>query len=191
MSVKRIMESAITTIDDAALDHWRTVVTDRAQQVLAKGVTKARALEVTQPERAAMALYLLNEFPDMPRREVAKKVNVSRIDLDRLAYHNAMKLEDARPELAAKFTENAGKLADLVGRKIARINEDDDQLDATSLKDLTIAMGISAQNAATMAGVPTTVIEHRSGPTLEDAMQFREEIRARLANKAKTESIDV
>ena len=138
-----------------------------------------------------MALYLLKEFPDMPRREVARRANVARQDLDRLAYHNAMKLEDARPELAAKFTENASKLADMVGRKIARISEDDDQLDATSLKDLTIAMGISAQNAATMAGVPTTVIEHRSGPTLEDAMQFREEIRARLAAKAKEEAVDV
>lgn len=185
------MSEQLITIDDAALDYWRGVVADRAQAVLAKGVTKARALEVTQPERAAMALYLLNEFPDKPRREIARKVNVSRIDLDRLAYHNAMKLEDARPELAAKFTKNASDLADLVGRKVARISEDDEQLDATSLKDLTIAMGISAQNAATMAGVPTTVIEHRSGPTLEDAMQFREEIRARLANKAKTESIDV
>lgn len=185
------MNEALTTIDDAALDHWRAVVADRAAQVLSKGVTKARALEVTQPERAAMALYLLNEFPDMPRAQVAKRVNVSRIDLDRLAYHNAMKLEDARPELAAKFTENASKIADLVGRKIARISEDDEQLDQTSLKDLTIAMGISAQNAATMAGVPNTVIEHRSGPTLEDAMQFRDEIRARLAEKAKAESIDV
>lgn len=185
------MSEQLATIDDTALDYWRTVVADRAQQVLSKGVTKARALEVTQPERAAMALYLLNEDSDMPRREVARRVNVSRIDLDRLAYNNAMKLEDARPELAAKFTKNASDIADLVGRKIARISEDDEQLDATSLKDLTIAMGISAQNAATMAGVPTTVIEHRSGPTLEDAMQFREEIRARLANKAKTESIDV
>lgn len=184
------MSQELTAIDDA-LDYWRTVVAERASQVLARGVTKARALEVTQPERAAMALYLLNEHPDKPRREIARKVNVSRIDLDRLAYHNAMKLEDARPELAAKFTKNASDLADLVGRKVARISEDDEQLDATSLKDLTIAMGISAQNAATMAGVPTTVIEHRSGPTLEDAMQFREEIRARLANKAKTESIDV
>lgn len=185
------MSEELATIDDAALDYWRTAVAERAAQVLARGVTKPRALEVTQPERAAMALYLLNEFPDMPRAHVAKRVNVSRIDLDRLAYHNAMKLEDARPELAAKFTANASKIADLVGRKISRISEDDEQLDATSLKDLTIAMGISAQNAATMAGVPTTVIEHRSGPTLEDAMQFREEIRARLANKAKTESIDV
>jgi hypothetical protein len=185
------MSQDLTTIDDAALDYWRGIVADRAQQVLAKGVTKARALEVTQPEKAAMALYLLNEFPDMSRREVARRANVARIDLDRLAYHNAMKLEDARPELAAKFTKNASELADLVGRKISRINEDDDQLDATSLKDLTIAMGISAQNAATMAGVPTTVIEHRSGPTLEDAMKFRDEVRARLANKAKEESIDV
>ena len=185
------MSEELTTIDDAALDHWRGIVAERAAQVLAKGVTKARALEVTQPEKAAMALYLLNEFPDMSRREVARRVNVARIDLDRLAYHNAMKLEDARPELAMKFTENASKLADLVGRKISRINEDDDQLDATSLKDLTIAMGISASNAATMAGVPTTVIEHRSGPTLEEAMSFREEIRARLAAKAKQESIDV
>ena len=185
------MTEELITIDDAALDHWRSVVGERAQAVLAKGVTKTRALEVTKPEQAAMALYLLNEFPDMPRREVASRANVPRQDLDRLAYNNAMKLEDARPELAAKFTENASKIADLVGRKIARISEDDDQLDQTSLKDLTIAMGISAQNAATMAGVPTTVIEHRSGPTLEDAMQFREEIRARLANKAKTESIDV
>ena len=185
------MSEELTTIDDAALDHWRAVVADRAAQVLSRGVTKARALEVTQPERAAMALYLLNEFPDMPRAQVAKRVNVSRIDLDRLAYHNAMKLEDARPELAAKFTKNASDLADLVGRKIAAINEDDEQLAATSLKDLSIAMGISASNAATMAGVPTTVIEHRSGPTLEDAMQFREEIRARLAEKAKAQIIDV
>ena len=184
------MSEDLITIDDAALDYWRTVVADRAAQVLAKGVTKARALEVVFPERAAMALYLLNEYPDMSRREVARRVNVARIDLDRLAYHNAMKLEDARPELAAKFTANASKLADLVGRKISRIGEDDDQLDATSLKDLTIATGIMAQNAATMAGVATTIIEHRTGPTLDEAMKAIEEAKAKIANKAKAGAIE-
>jgi len=184
------MSEELIAVDDAALDHWRSVVADRAAQVMAKGVTKARALEVTQPEKAAIALYLLNEFPDMSRREVARRVNVARIDLDRLAYHNAMKLEDARPELAAKFTQNASALADLVGRKIAAINEDDDQLAATSLKDLSIAMGISASNAATMAGVATTIIEHRTGPTLDDAMKAIEEAKAKIANKAKIAAID-
>jgi len=184
------MSEELITIDDAALDYWRGIVADRAAQVLAKGVTKARALEVTQPEKAAMALYLLNEFPDMSRREVARRVNVARIDLDRLAYHNAMKLEDARPELAMKFTKNASDLAELVGRKIDRIREDDEQLDQTSLKDLTIAMGISAQNAATMAGVATTIIEHRTGPTLDDAMKAIEEAKAKIATRTKQAAIE-
>jgi len=184
------MTEQLATIDDAALDYWRTVVADRAQAVLAKGVTKARALEVVHPERAAMALYLLNEFPDMGRAQIAKRVNVARHDLDRLAYNNAMKLEDARPELAAKFTKNASDIADLVGRKIARISEDDEQLDQTSLKDLTIAMGISAQNAATMAGVATTIIEHRTGPTLDDAMKAIEEAKAKVAEKLKGDAIE-
>jgi hypothetical protein len=78
----------------------------------------------------------------------------------------------------------------LVGRKISRIGEDDDQLDATSLKDLTIATGIMAQNAATMAGVATTIIEHRTGPTLDEAMKAIEEAKAKIANKAKAGAIE-
>jgi hypothetical protein len=146
---------------------WRAEVNRRAALNMAD---KPKCMECREPEKSAHALYLLAET-DLSRSEIARQVGMARQHLDRLAYNHAISLEKRRPELAAKFTENADRLSGLMTRKIDMLMENETLLADTPLKDIAIAMGVSIDKAGGLSGMATTVIEHRAGPSLDDAMK--------------------
>jgi len=74
--------------------------------------------------------------------------------------------------------------------KMQRLQADPDKLDDEKLKDIALAIGIVTDKAANLNGMATSVVEHRSGPSIEDAMKFREEVRQRV-QMAKGKVIDV
>jgi hypothetical protein len=190
------MSEGLTTTDWAepeVMQHWRDVVAHRASMTMGREggePIKRQSMEARFPEAAAHALYLLSET-DMKKSEICKLTGFLGVQLNRLAVANAPTLEQQRPELEKKFTQIASKAGDAMLKKIDRLLEDEALLDATPINHLAIAMGVSIDKAGGLAGVATSVVEHRSGPTLDDAIKFREEVRQRLAERSKAEAIDV
>ena len=171
------------------MDYWREEVRKRAEAHLAEYPGAKRALEIANPEQAAEILYLLARGETW--MAIRGKTGIDPASLSRLQRHHIGTLEKYRPILAQRFTQAAARLLDTLDRKIDQIESDDEAMSKTSLKDIAISLGVATDKASHLAGIATTVIEHRTGPTLEDAMSFRESIRQRIAEKAKGEAIDV
>lgn len=181
-------DGIITTdwADPEVMAHWHAEVARRVQINLAE---KKMSMECREPDKAARALYLLSET-DMSKSAIAREVGIARQHLDRLAFNHAMSLEKRRPELAIKFTENADRLAHLMSRKVDMLMEDEALLMETPLKDIAIAMGVSIDKAGGLSGMATTVIEHRTGPSLEDAMKAISDARSRISEKLSGSAVD-
>lgn len=94
-------------------------------------------------------------------------------------------------DLAARLTNLSNGLARLLERKLDQIEDDDDQLSKTAPKDIALLMGIVTDKAAALSNQPTVVIEHRSGPTIEDVMIEIQAARDRVAAKLKAQSLEV
>lgn len=167
--------------DESERTHWRSVVAERLDSLRTSGKTKINVLEGKDPEKAAQALYMIAEGASS--HKVAKKLGLTRITVDRLRYNNVYELSKRRADLADRFTGLAEQLAIVTEQKLELLREDEDQLKNTSLRDLVISMGITSDHAARMAGIATTIVEHRSGPSVEDYQQMIETARARLKDE--------
>lgn len=168
--------------DPEIREHWAAVVKQRAADRLAEAPDARLAMEIRAPEKAAKALYLLSTG-EHSECKIAKALGVHRMDISRLVYHNAAALEAERKELAVKFTALASRTANIMSKKLDLIEDDEEEMAKASLRDIVIAMGIAADKGAQMAGIATTVIEHRTGPSVEEYEAIRAEARKRLAAK--------
>lgn len=183
-------EDIIPTPTAADLAPYVDDVQKRAAEWLAIHPGGKRRTEIREPEKAALALYLL-DHSGLAINKVADAVGLAHAEVGRLIYNRPELWEKRRPHLAIKLAATTERLIDVTEQKLDRISENEEQLDATPLKDIALSLGIISDKAAAFNGMSTTVVEHRTGPTIEDAMKFREEIRQRLADKAKNEAIDV
>lgn len=168
--------------DPSERAHWREVVADRVAYIKSKGVSKGMALEIRDPEKAAQALYMIAEGASSYK--INKALGIHKIQVDRLRFNNIGELAKRRADLAERFTGLAEELARVTAQKIDMLRDDEEQLKNTSLRDLVIAMGISSDHSSRMAGIPTTVVEHRSGPSVEDFEAIKEAARKRLQKSA-------
>lgn len=190
------MSEALTTAawDDLEVKtFWLEEVRKRAESRLAEGISKKQALEFRDPEKAAQALCLLAEG-GMTQKAICAELGLYGAELSRLARHHAGSLaaafEHTRKDLAARYLHIAKRSAELMERKIDRLEDSDEQLDAVSIKDIALTIGIVHDKGMAAAGVATTVIEHRSGPSLDDAIKAIAEARAKVANKSTEGAIE-
>jgi len=170
------------------MDHWREEVRKRAAKHLSENPNATRALEIRAPEIAAEALYLL-ACTGMPKNRIAAELKVDPRELWRLERHHGT-LEMRRAGLGKRIANLSNGLANLLEKKIDQLEDDPDELAKTSLKDITLSMGIALDKAAMLSGMPTAVIEHRSGPTIEDAMKEIQAARDRVAEKRRAQCIE-
>lgn len=184
----RSYELAANWREDARLEYWREEVRKRAAAQLAENPKAFRALEIRAPEIAAEALYLL-ACTGMGKQKIARELGIDARELWRLELHHGT-LELRRAGLAARMTNLSGGLMRILEQKVDQLEDDPEKLSATSLKDITLSIGISLDKAAMLSGMPTTVIEHRTGPTIEDAQREIQAARDRLAERAKVQCID-
>jgi len=174
------------------MQQWREVVAKRASLTMGGDggtPTKAMCMEAKFPEASARALYLLSET-DLSKNEIARQCGFMKIQLDRLAMANAPTLEHNRPELAKRFTNIAKKTAVVLEKRLERLMEDNNLLDATPINHLAILAGVSVDKAAALSGVATNIVEHRVGLSLDDAAKMIEAARARATQKLKGEAIE-
>jgi len=167
--------------DDMAL--WRDEVKKRGEARLAECPTAKRCMEVKDPETAAKGLYLLSTG-EYSQNKIAKFLGIHRMELSRLAWHNSSALEQKRKELSVKFTHLADEQADILQQKIDQLRDDPEALEKTSIRDLVIGMGVAADKGTQYAGMATTIVEHRSGPSVEDFEAIKEAARKRLEKKS-------
>jgi hypothetical protein len=71
------------------------------------------------------------------------------------------------------------------------LNDDDNELKKTPLKDLALAMAIATDKGSMMDGMPSQTIEVRRGASFEDALKFQEEARKRLESKSQVIEAEV
>lgn len=147
-----------------------------------------RCIENQDPERAAKALAML--AAGTPLIQIHRALKMDRSAIRSLRWRHKETLETRRKEFAKKFAMGAEALVDLTFKKIEQIEDDDDMLAATSMKDLALGAAIFTDKAMALSGMASTVIEHRRGPSIEDAQKAIAEARARIANRATEEAIE-
>lgn len=184
------MSEALTTTawdEPEVKAFWLEEVRKRAESRLAEGISRKQALEFRDPEKAAQALCLLADG-GMTQKAIREKLGLHGTELWRLARQHAGSLaaafEHTRKDLAARYLNIAKRGAELMEKKFDRLEESDEQLDAVSIKDIALTIGIVHDKGMAAAGVATTVIEHRSGPSMEEFEQLREQARQRLAERS-------
>lgn len=182
------MSEALTATDWAepeVMARYREDVAKAASDWLSMHPNAKRRTEIRAPEKAAHALYLLNET-DIPKYKIETIVGLPGVDLGRLMFHRPEIWEKRRPRLAAELAGTAEQLVDLMQDKIASLKADPSKLDEEGLKDIALSIGIVTDKAATFNGMATAVVEHRSGPSIDDARQAIEDAKARAAAKLKS-----
>lgn len=186
------MSEELATTDWAHADdmaYWRDQVDQHADAVRAGGAKKLMCLEATNPEKAAQALYLLQQGATIYK--ASKETGISEIVLRRTASHHLGPLEKWRPDLVSRLGRLAFSSAAALEMKLEQIMSDPEEMKKVSVDKLAVTYGIIGDKFLTLSGQATVITESRTGPTLEDAMKFREEVRQRMIDKAKAEAIDV
>jgi hypothetical protein len=67
---------------------------------------------------------------------------------------------------------------------------DPEQLKYVPPDKLALTIGIMTDKASQLMGMATTVVEHRKGPSIDDAAKAIEEARMRMANKVRESAIE-
>lgn len=150
------------------MQFYRDEVKKRGEEWLAAHPTAKHRAELRCPEECAKAIYLLTES-GLKDREVAQQTGIREIELGRLIYHRPELWEKRRPKLAQKLAIASEMLADAMQKKAQKLLEDPEELAKTPVKDLALALGITTDKAAAYHGMATTVVEHRTGASLDDA----------------------
>lgn len=189
------MSEELTITDDygwenqADREFWLGEVTRYAESRASEGITKAIALELRDPNLAARALFMVATRAKT-KKAICEELGIHSTELWRLERHHLGSLTKYRPELERRLTQLTANLVSTMERKLERLEESPDELDKTPLKDIALSIGIIGDKAAAAAGVATTIVEHRSGVSLDDAMKAIAEAKAKVANKITEGAIE-
>lgn len=146
-------------------------------------------IESTNPRVAAIALWRLAQGNS--NLKVSKETGLTWATVRKLAWRHSDTLETKKKMFSSIYAKAAEAYTDLIMLKAEQLMEDPDALAALSPEKLAVTIGVMTDKAVILAGMPNTIVETRKGASLDDAANALVEIRARIANKIKSESIDV
>lgn len=139
----------------------------------------ARAAERTHPRESTLALELLAEGRGF--EDVSKQTGLTFSQIAALKARHKQPLEERRLALSEDGFEMAESLRLLAKKKIEALSNDEEALSKTSLKDLVIPWAVAQDKGFAALGEATkVVVEHRKGPSIEDAVAAIAEARAKL-----------
>ena len=164
--------------------YWMEQVRQRA---LDRGAYNT--VEVIKPEKCAMALEGLAH--GTPMKRIAAKTGLDIRTVRDLRWRHKETLESRRKDMARRYGQAAEAAMDIGFKKIEMLEDDDEMLAATSLKDIALSSAIFVDKAMQLSGMATVTIEHRSGPSIEDAQKAIIAARQKIADKARDGAIDV
>ena len=161
-------------------DFWMKRVEERAA---VPGASK-NMLEINQPHIAIKALMMLEER--IAARDIMKELGCNWQIVNALRVRHSDTIQERRKEFSRNFASVAYQGMEAMAKKFDRMMEDDDLLDKASLKDIAIATGIATDKGMALDGMATVTIEHRRGPSIDDAAKMIAEARARIAASSTT-----
>ena len=167
-------------------EEWFNDVRLRAQEFT--GQNTNRCVELTNPIEAARALWMLAQ--GISNKDISAATGLDRVTVRQLGWRHSDTLESKRKEFSREYAHVAMTYKNLLFMKADQLEDDPDQLKLVSPDKLALTMAICTDKAAMLSGMPGVIIEHRSGPSIDDAMKFQSEVRARIAEKVKAQAIE-
>lgn len=172
-----------SAIDSAeAMREFMAEVVERAKQF------PRSCLERRHPHVAAKALWLLAQ--GAPIKEIARITKIGHMGIRSLEWRHNDTLETKRKEFSQKYAMAAAEFTDLLFEKAERLANNPDELAKISPEKLALTVGIMTDKAAQLSGMASVTVEHRRGPSIDDAAKVIEEARMRIANKVRSEAVD-
>jgi hypothetical protein len=181
------MTEQLTTRDDqiSRHDYWFPKVMEQAQSPK----HRFHVLEKQHPERVVKILMMIEESASY--REIAEGAKCNYTTISRIRHQYAETILERRKEFSRRFATVSEMASDLMMKKMEMLNDDDNELKKTPLKDLALAMAIATDKGSMMDGMPSQTIEVRRGASFEDALKFQEEARKRLESKSQVIEAEV
>lgn len=161
---------------------WFLEVRERAKNL------PRNSVEHYAPNKAALALFLLSQGATI--KAISEKTGLGRAMIRSLEWRHNDTLETKRKEFSMRYAIAAQEFTDLLLDKATQLFDDPEALAKISPEKLAITVGILTDKAAQLTGMATTVVEHRKGPSIEDAAKMIEDAKARIASKMKSDSIE-
>jgi hypothetical protein len=126
-----------------------------------------------------MALWLAAQGARIT--DIQKKTGLGRETIRGLQWRHNDTLETKRKEFSMRYAIAAQEYTDLLFERANQLFDDPDSLAKISPEKLAITVGILTDKAAQLTGMATTVVEHRKGASLDDAMKLINEAKSRIA----------
>jgi len=146
-------------------------------------------LENTKPHVAAKALWMLSEGNSL--REVNRVTQVGHETCRRLMTDHKETYEVQQKRAGLRYAMGAQEYMDRVIEWSEMAAQDPDMLKRVSPDKLAMTAGILQDKALTLNGQANTVVEHRSGKSIEEAAEMIREAKARVLAKKAENAIDV
>jgi len=145
-------------------------------------------LEKKDPARVAQVLRMKADGCSM--REVYDATGTSFEQQIRLYRTHGDTIHELHKEIAMTAGQVAKLSMEMLTEKLQQINNNPDQMREVQIRDIALVTGIAVDKsiAANTGGV--TVIEHRSGPSIDDAMAYQEGLRKKLADRMREKATD-
>jgi len=145
-------------------------------------------IENYNPNVAAQILWMLAQGGRIS--VIAKKCKVTHETVRALEWRHNDTLESKRKEFSKRYAIAAAEYTDLVFEKAEQLSRDPDQLKAISPDRLALTIGIMTDKAGQLSGMASTIVEHRKGPSIDDAAKMIAEAKSRIANKVKAQAVE-
>ncbi len=147
-------------------------------------------MEVQSPGKAARILNALANGD--PTRKIERHFRVGGSLLTRMRRDHHEVLREARMIRAQAAAEVADQARELLAKKIDQLFGDEQALAKANLKDLGITFGIVTDKAQLLANDPTLIVQDQTPKvTLQDARDFIEAAKAKVARQEENEKIGI
>lgn len=156
-------------------------------QELGENAPKA-CLERVKPAKAAIVLWRLAQ--GISTKRIEEETGISRPTIRELSLRLQQPLSEQKRKFAALYAQAASEYTELLFEKADRMWANPEQLDNISPDRLAVTVGIMSDHAAKLSGMANTVIEHRSGASIEDAAKMIEDAKKRVAEKLREQAIE-
>ena len=170
--LQKIKDNHYDDRDDKS--EWFIEVRERAKSF------PRNSVEHYAPNKAALALFLLSQGARIT--DISKKTGLSRELVRSLEWRHSDTLETKRKEFSMRYAIAAQEYTDLLFERANQLFKDADSLAKISPEKLALTVAIMTDKAAQLTGMATTVVEHRKGASLDDAINLIKEAKKRISN---------
>lgn len=167
--------------DDAAFEFMEQI-RERAKHL------SRSCVEVHHPHVAAKALWMLAQGAKI--KDISALTKLGHAAIRALEWRHNDTLESKRKEFSQRYAIAAAEYTDLLFERAEQLSNNPDQLAQISPDRLAMTIGIMNDKAQQLAGMATSVVEHRKGATIDDAAKMIAEARSRMALNTKNTAVD-